>query len=329
MSSQGEQITHSPVPVSGPVTADELSAELEEFKQFLSANRAAIASWGDHGPIAQNEDDHSLLVWSQQLEEIFGNARLVLNDKLLVDPKATDETFWGRISGSNGEFRVSCEGVPLTTIQLYGIWAGTVTFEGTSNGGDWTTLAGVRLTDGIPVQSTTGNGIFRFNTGGLQAIRVRFSTATSGTVQAHFRLSHLGNQPFANVFSYSTGAGYLQTTSDYQISSYLLTPSQFQVASLPHMWKVAPTSPDLPTSYVSNFQASLPQFFRRLRAEIYGDKWQPFAQQPNTNELKIVYEEGTRWLEKISYQLTLLTLLFLKAFPINLPEGWEIIGETE
>lgn len=66
------------------------------------------------------------------------------------------------------------------TIQITGTWSGTVTFEGSTDGttpanGTYASLQGWSAT------STTANGLWMGPVGGVKYLRVRFSTASSGT----------------------------------------------------------------------------------------------------------------------------------------------------
>jgi len=66
--------------------------------------------------------------------------------------------------------------------QIFGTWAGTITFEGTIDGTTWATVRAEPLSTGTLATTTTGNGLFRIDASGLFKTRTRFSTDTSGTV---------------------------------------------------------------------------------------------------------------------------------------------------
>ena len=68
------------------------------------------------------------------------------------------------------------------TYQIFGTWAGTVTFEATIDGSTWASIRAEPLATGTLATTTTSNGIFRIDSSGLAATRCRFSTDTSGTV---------------------------------------------------------------------------------------------------------------------------------------------------
>lgn len=66
--------------------------------------------------------------------------------------------------------------------QLFGAWAGVVTFEATLDKTNWySTLADPLLTGTLAI-STTASGLYRIDASGVLSTRVRFSTDTSGTV---------------------------------------------------------------------------------------------------------------------------------------------------
>lgn len=75
----------------------------------------------------------------------------------------------------------NCGGVAL---QLAGTWAGTVSFEATVDGLTWVAFNMVPSNSATAASSSTGNGVWSANCAGYATVRARFSTATSGTVNA-------------------------------------------------------------------------------------------------------------------------------------------------
>lgn len=73
-------------------------------------------------------------------------------------------------------------GTPALGFQLSGTWVGTITFECTMDGTNWGTLAVAPVGGGANVTTTTGNGQWYTYQAPFAAGRVRFSTATSGSV---------------------------------------------------------------------------------------------------------------------------------------------------
>ena len=70
----------------------------------------------------------------------------------------------------------------LVVYQIFGTWAGTITFEGTIDGTTWASIRAEPLSTGTLATTTTTVGLFRVDASGLFSTRVRFSTDTSGTV---------------------------------------------------------------------------------------------------------------------------------------------------
>jgi len=66
--------------------------------------------------------------------------------------------------------------------QIFGTWAGVVSFEGTVDNTTWAAVRAEPLATGTLAVSTTANGLFRIDASGLFKTRCRFSTDTSGTV---------------------------------------------------------------------------------------------------------------------------------------------------
>lgn len=71
----------------------------------------------------------------------------------------------------------------MVVYQIFGTWAGTITFEGTIDNSTWVSVRAEPLATGTLATTTTGNGLFRIDASGLFKTRCRFSTDTSGTVK--------------------------------------------------------------------------------------------------------------------------------------------------
>jgi len=72
---------------------------------------------------------------------------------------------------------------PLSTcyVQITGTWAGTIVFEGSVDGVNFFSVNAVPPTTSTPVTSTTANGQWVVDIGGLNVFRARHSVHTSGT----------------------------------------------------------------------------------------------------------------------------------------------------
>ena len=71
-------------------------------------------------------------------------------------------------------------------LQLTGTWSGTVSFEALVDGeaNTWVAFNMVPSNSATAASTATGNGAWSANCAGYEAVRARFSTATSGTVRA-------------------------------------------------------------------------------------------------------------------------------------------------
>lgn len=91
----------------------------------------------------------------------------------------------GTMATSNSTVVRAIDDCDNFSIQLTGTWAGTVTFEVSLDGTNWSSMAIVdssTTSKATGVILATGNGIFFHECYALQYLRTRFSTATSGTV---------------------------------------------------------------------------------------------------------------------------------------------------
>lgn len=101
----------------------------------------------------------------------------------------------GNMTALNQTVSILCNQFAQVSIQLTGTWAGTVTFEGSVDGGTtWWTIAPVSLASTARttgVATSTANGAWVADATALTNVRVRFSTFTSGTVVARLDTAFL------------------------------------------------------------------------------------------------------------------------------------------
>lgn len=67
-------------------------------------------------------------------------------------------------------------------VQLVGTFTATVVVEGTNDNGTWVTVAATPWGGGAAVTSMTAPGGWRVDVSGMQLVRIRVSSYTSGTV---------------------------------------------------------------------------------------------------------------------------------------------------
>ena len=82
---------------------------------------------------------------------------------------------------------MNVRGLGAVALQLLGTWSGTVSFEATVNGATWVAFNMVPSNSATAASSATANGVWSANCAGYEAVRGRFSTATSGTVEAYLQ----------------------------------------------------------------------------------------------------------------------------------------------
>lgn len=61
-----------------------------------------------------------------------------------------------------------------------GTWTGTLTFEGTADGGNWNTILMTKTVDGSTATTTTANGTFAVPNAGFQQVRARATATITG-----------------------------------------------------------------------------------------------------------------------------------------------------
>lgn len=134
--------------------------------------------------ISKREDTGEQLTFDTNLPQIFGpNDLRGPKGSIRVEPLPTDIFATGVISVGRPIFSMIVNGYATAIISIGGTWTGTISFEAWAGGaGDVVAIAGISMSTiaVIPVLTTTANGAFRFNIAGMQQIRARFSTATTG-----------------------------------------------------------------------------------------------------------------------------------------------------
>lgn len=88
------------------------------------------------------------------------------------------------LATTNADISLNVRGLGGVALQLNGTWTGTVTFEATVNGDTWVAFNMVPAASATPASTATAGGCWSANCAGYEAVRARFSTATSGTVKA-------------------------------------------------------------------------------------------------------------------------------------------------
>jgi len=284
--------------------------------------------------LLQDESTGELFTKDQNLARIFGGVEVTDNDGYLKNKmRFDDKLVSGRLGVIGEALGIDCKGYATIGIQLAGTWAGTVTFEGRTNTGDYQTLNAIATNGTTLVTSTTGNGIFRVNTAGIVRFQVRFSAYSSGTLFATLEASgEVGMVSIGNPVSGSQTQPLTQrastfelTTFDTNVSSVLGNAVLYRLGNLSTADPiVAPTvNPAQPATYADNRYVKYPQQFPRLRVESGGDQKLPFAQEVTTNRMLISNPEVYSIFEKILLQLQVLNNMYATSTGITPPTGWE------
>jgi hypothetical protein len=99
-----------------------------------------------------------------------------------VDAQVTTRSKDGQITANGQSITVDTFGRAGVGLQLAGTWTGTVTFQGTVNGGTFVTIMCTNITSGVATEiSSTANGAWRCASGGLSKVRATSTAAWTGT----------------------------------------------------------------------------------------------------------------------------------------------------
>lgn len=82
-------------------------------------------------------------------------------------------------------------GTVAVTAQVSGTFSGTLTFEGTSDGTNWSTITLTKLSDKSAVTTATAAGQFYIPNTGFLSIRLRAGTFVSGTATVYLTRGYM------------------------------------------------------------------------------------------------------------------------------------------
>jgi len=125
---------------------------------------------------------------------------------------------------------------PTVTIQISGTFSAVLTFEGTADGATWFSLSATNLATGAAATTATATGQYSLSNPGLQRVRLRCTTYTSGganvmamggratyaqmtrpsrTLYSQFvNTANAGDTNFVSSTAYSLPAGLMSTNGD-------------------------------------------------------------------------------------------------------------------
>jgi hypothetical protein len=95
----------------------------------------------------------------------------------------SNRTNSGNLTTLNAQLQINTGDLSGVSITLSGTWVGTVTFQGTSDGGStWLNIKAMTLPDGSFSETATTNGQYGLNAAGLTQVRVLVTNYTSGSI---------------------------------------------------------------------------------------------------------------------------------------------------
>ena len=109
-----------------------------------------------------------------------------------------DTTASGTITAISQNVALALNGKSGATIQITGTWVGTLQFEGTVDGTNWSAINGVFAGTSTPGSTITANGIVRLTPSGLAQFRITSTAWTSGTATISMRASDAAGGTFLN-----------------------------------------------------------------------------------------------------------------------------------
>ncbi len=92
-----------------------------------------------------------------------------------------------QLTAAEDTVTLSCLGMGGCAFQVTDTYSGTITFEGTVDGGIWAALLVVPIGTTAGATTTTSTGIFRGSCVGLLEVRARMSSYSSGAARVSIR----------------------------------------------------------------------------------------------------------------------------------------------
>jgi hypothetical protein len=282
----------SPLDITGLATSENQESTINQAIKDYDILKEFINS-------IKKEESGEINTIDENLRMVLGTERLITSTKKLNVNAIPDYFVTSKMLApvTNSSFMMDVTSYSSLAIQLSGTWTGTITFECSSDGGNFIALNGIAVNGTAIISTATANGIYRFNVAGLIKVQVRFSTATSGTPIVQFIASPETSSLIVNTV---TIAGAVTTTDS-------ILPTSITTQANPA--KIIPVAPTLPTSGINNFLASyFPQIFQRLRVESAGSNRVPFKQEDNTDKILTSDDNVRLLLQNILRQLEILNI---------------------
>jgi len=268
------------------------------------------------------------------MANVLGSQSLVDNNRLSTKTVFNDIIYSGRIGALGEEYTVDCKGYSTVAVQISGTFTGTIAFEGRTDFGNYVSLLGTPSGSDVAGTSATAAGLWRINTAGIVAFRIRFSAFTAGSGTALFAIStsaEPGPVIFNNSVVGSQGQKIAQRATTFEASTW--DNNLATVLGAVQLWRtgftateqiVAPTiNPTQPTSYAGSMYARFPQIFPRLRVESGGSERLPFNQEMGTNNIVVTVPGMISLLERIEEQIRFLNQLTMDVNKLSYPNGWQ------
>ena len=186
-------------PVSGTVTV--ANASLAVTGTFFQATQPVSAASLPLPTGAATETTLAALntkVTAVNTGAVTISAALPAGTNAIGSVTRVDTTASGSITAISQNVALALNGKSGASIQITGTWVGTLQFEGTVDGTNWTAINGVFAGTSTPGSTITANGIVRLTPSGLAQFRITSTAWTSGTATISLRASDATGGTFLN-----------------------------------------------------------------------------------------------------------------------------------
>lgn len=178
-----------------------------EYKPIGSTSGAITASTKIRTSASTQDGYTDAEIQHVKLDTGDGTNTQPISGTVSANPTASTISSGSRASGDGvGDLiSVDCTNYRSVSVQLTGTWTGTVSFQGSNDNSTWYNAYGQNVNTLAQVAAVTANGLYLFGLG-YAYFRVRFTTATSGTVACTAYFNQTVINPPASLVTLGFGA---------------------------------------------------------------------------------------------------------------------------
>jgi hypothetical protein len=205
--------------------------------------------------------------------------------------------------------QTDCTNYNTAYVQIFGTWAGTLTFQGSNDGGTWISVNAMNLSPGtsfgLPVTSTTASGQFEIPIR-FKFLRIAMTAYTSGNAQGFVRLVNSATSDTTSASIFLNNAGVMEQLKRVANADNTVGTGIPSVGINSQFDDVAPTQMtenNFGTPRMSQKRISYVQIKGYDRPGVNNEVWEKAADVDMENRLSVHDDEQEQVLEEIRDEL--------------------------